>query len=125
MTRPASTAYLGGIGLMLEVAHMCPRCGKRLSDSPSASVQHLSQNGCHPTVFAALPEPELAAEVDELPPVPASRRITAFETPTPRVRGSMVFGGMDPSLDAVGPSRGASRALAIPWLRPPDLGEVL
>jgi len=125
MTRAASTAYLGGIGLMLEVAHICPRCGKRLSDAPTAGAQHLSTNGCRPTVFAALPEPERAGQDDELPPLPASRRIHDFEVPIPRGHGSVAFAGHDPLSEPVPSGRGVSRALAIPWLRPPDLGEVL
>jgi hypothetical protein len=124
MTRAARTAYLGGIGLMLEVAHICPRCGQRLSDSPSAAAQHLSRNRCRPAVFAALPEPERAGEDDEVPPVPAARKIHDFETPTPRARRASMFETID-ALDPIPSGQGAARGLAIPWLHPPDLGEVL
>jgi hypothetical protein len=115
--------YLGGIGLMLEVAHVCPRCGKRLADTPSASAAHFLGNGCRPTVYAALPEPETPREEDDdVPLLPASRKIHDFEDPAsyaPRAdRLGEPAGGSLP-----GPAR--SRALVMPWLRPPDLGEVL
>jgi len=120
MTRAVSSAHLGGIGLMLEVARMCPRCGKRLSDSPSAAAWHFERDGCHPVVYAALPEPE-AHGSEEDPPIPAGRQIHDFEIPAVRSRREPTFIGLDspPVFD------GAGRALAVPWLRPPDLGEVL
>jgi len=105
---------------MLEVARMCPRCGKRLSDSVSAASWHLEGNGCRPMVFAALPEAE-AAVADDDPPMPAGRQIHEFEAPAPRSRRGRPFGGVDPVPVFDAPSR----SLAIPWLRPPDLGEVL
>ncbi len=114
--------YLGGIGLMLEVAHVCPRCGRRLSDNPAASNYHLSGRGCRPAVFAALPEPELVPTVeDEVPPVPAGRRIRDFEAPDPHPRRASAG---EPPVASPAPSP-AVRSLSIPWLRPPDLGEVL
>ncbi len=114
--------YLGGIGLMLEVAHVCPRCGKRLSDDPAASNYHLSGRGCRPAVFAALPEPEVASIVeDEVPPVPAARRIRDFEAPDPHPMRA----DADEAAATPNGTTGNPRTLSIPWLRPPDLGEVL
>jgi hypothetical protein len=121
MTRAASPTYLGGIGLMLEVAHMCPRCGKALSDTPAAATRHLSGNACRPAVFAALPEPEPLVQDGEVPLIPADRQIFDFETPMVRARRPVAFRVLDP----VPTLEGEPRALAIPWLRPPDLGEVL
>lgn len=119
MSREAGPKYLGGIGLMLEVAHVCPRCGQRLPDSPSASSWHLSGRGCRPTVFAALPEPEpRTVEEDEIPPVPAGRKIHDFEVPS----ASPLLPG---EVGRVTGAHGIARSLSIPWLRPPDLGEVL
>jgi len=120
MTRAASSSHLGGIGLMLEVAHVCPRCGKRLSDGPSATSWHLDGNGCRPVVYAALPEPD-GAELDDDPPISAGRQIQDFEAPAPRARRGVPFTAVDP----IPAFEGTGRALAIPWLRPPDLGEVL
>jgi hypothetical protein len=120
MTRAVSPTHLGGIGLMLEVAHVCPRCGKRLSEDPSATNWHLNGNGCRPVVYAALPEPEGDGAEDD-PPLPAGRQIHDFEAPTPRSRRGSPFVLADP----MPAYAGTSRALAIPWLRPPDLGEAL
>lgn len=117
----ARPKYLGGIGLMLDVAHICPRCGQRLPESQSATTWHLSGRGCRPTVFAALPEPEAHPPMEEeLPPVPVTRRIQDFEVPSARAGD-----GWQRSVAGQSPPPGLSRALAIPWLRPPDLGEVL
>ncbi len=119
-----SGGYLGGIGAMLEVSHMCPRCGKRLSSSPLASARHLAGRGCRPTVFAALPEREgVTAEADgeDPPPLPAAQRIRAFEAPAqqPAAPPRHPHTSLPPP---DGPLPG--RASAIPWLPPPDLGEV-
>ena len=105
---------------MLEVARMCPRCGKRLSDSPSAAAWHLDRDACRPVVYAALPEPEAPANEDD-PPIPAGRQILDFEVPATLPRRGPTFLELDspPVFDGTG------RALAVPWLRPPDLGEVL
>jgi len=106
---------------MLEVAHVCPRCGKRLSDSPSASANHLAGRGCHPVVFAALPEPvNPPSAAEDVPPVPAGRKIRDFESPMASPRNGA---GVDPTLSGY-PRAGPLRALAIPWLHPPDLAEV-
>ena len=124
MTDAAGPAYLGGIGLMIEVARACPRCGKRLSESPSAANRHLAGRGCRPPVFAALPEPEAVSEDEEVPPVSAGRRIHDFETPLVANRSERRGRSPPPSITvpmATGPSRG----FAVAWLRPPDLGEVL
>lgn len=113
--------YLGGIGAMLAVAHVCPRCGAKLSDSPSASSRHMEGNRCRPTVFAALPEPEVpVADEEEVPPVPAWRQIRDYEAPSsPRPSPPMLGSGAP-----VRALTGAGRSLSVPWLAPPDLGEV-
>jgi hypothetical protein len=122
MTRAADPTYLGGIGLMLEVAHVCPRCGKRLSDSPTAANRHLAGSGCRPPVFAALPEPEPTAQEEDVPLTPAARRIRDFETPVaPQPRRAAPSRELLPTT-TIEPT---GRAFTAPWLRPPDLGEVL
>lgn len=116
--RGATPTYLGGIGLMLEVARICPRCGQRLADSPSASAWHLEGNRCRPAVYMALPEPPVREE--EVPPTPATRRIHDFEAPLARDPSGRRLGWEAPAPLALEPAR----ALAASWLRPPDLGEV-
>lgn len=114
--------YLGGIGVMLEVAQVCPRCGKRLSASPSASARHLAGRGCRPTVFAALPEHDVALpepDGEDPPPLPATQRIRAFESPLPAANHRVPNASLP---TPAGQFHG--RATSILWLPPPDLGEV-
>ncbi len=106
---------------MLEVAMICPRCGKHLPDTPSASAVHLSRGGCRPMVYAALPEPEPVASESDVPLTPAGRRIHDFETPLPHPAPVSAF----PRSSFATARTDPTRSLAIPWLRPPDLGEVL
>jgi hypothetical protein len=122
MTRATGPAYLGGIGLMLEVAHVCPRCGKRLAESPVAANRHLAGNGCRPPVYAALPEPEPRYQDEDVPLTPVERRIRDFEAPVspPPRRSSRPPEAVPEST----PTHGG-RAFSAPWLRPPDLGEVV
>jgi hypothetical protein len=120
MARAGVPAYLGGIGLMLEVAHVCPRCGKQLSTAPSAASRHLAGNGCRPTVFAALPEPEPRAEEDDLPSFSAERRIHDFELPVP----GMASVAVSRRGEEIPPVQPGTRSFAVAWLRPPDLLEV-
>lgn len=118
-----SAGYLGGIGAMLEVSHMCPRCGKRLSSSPLASARHLAGRGCRPTVFAALPERDLVAaepEGEDPPPLPAAQRIRDFESPV-----QVPATARHPAASLPTPAASIQgRVSSIPWLPPPDLGEV-
>lgn len=107
---------------MLEVSDMCPRCGKRLSASPLASARHLAGRGCRPTVFAALPEREGAAvdsAGEDPPPLPAARKIRDFEAPVPAANARPASASLPTT---AGPFQG--RVSSIPWLPPPDLGEV-
>jgi len=120
MARAGDLAYLGGIGLMLEVAHVCPRCGKHLSNAPTAAARHLAGNGCRPTVYAALPEPEPVTEEDDLPSFSAERRIHDFEVPALGM-GSAARSRLG---EGVPPAQPGTRSFAVAWLRPPDLLEV-
>lgn len=119
-----SGGYLGGIGAMLEVSHMCPRCGKRLSSSPLASARHLAGRGCRPTVFAALPERDVVTaepEGEDPPPLPAVQRIRDFEAPAQQ----LTVAPRHPKASLPTPAAPfQGRVSTIPWLPPPDLGEV-
>ncbi len=120
MTRAAEPAYLGGIGLMLEVAHACPRCGRRLSATPLAATRHISEDGCRPMVYAALPDAEPVPEGDDLVRFSAGRQIHGFESP---LRPSRPVGMLE-SKDDTPLAPPTARSFAVAWLRPPDLLEV-
>jgi hypothetical protein len=115
-----SGAYLGGIGTMLGEADVCPSCGQTHPDR-QFGFSHGGSRQCPKVVMGsfpildetdpeALPEPVLRA--------PAGRRIRDFETPVQVSLGSLPV-----------PRRSDleihPRSLSVPWLRPPDLGEVL
>ncbi len=113
-----SGAYLGGIGAMLEVADVCPSCGTKHGEA-QFSLHHGDGRDCPTVVMGSFPIVTPLEEAESPARAPAGQRIHDFEVvvspsatlgvpPLPRGRAS------DPS-----------RGLAVPWLSPPDLGEVL
>ncbi|HTP55933.1 MAG TPA: hypothetical protein VML53_04605 [Thermoplasmata archaeon] len=115
------TAHLGGIAAMLQVADICPRCGQDHPE-PRVSLRARGPMSCPTVVHGSFPVmPAFDPELEELPPSPASRRIRDFEQPAPATSTA--------APTSISWSRRGddtrSRALAIPWLPLPDLGEVL
>jgi len=116
-----SGAYLGGIGAMLEMADVCPGCGQVHSDR-QFGFKHGAPRECPLVVMGSfpvmsLPNPPVKAPVRVVTP----RRPRLPEAPSagiPISTGSLPF----PSAES---DRGRSRSLGVPWLPPPDLGEVL
>lgn len=116
-----SGAYLGGIGAMLEVSDVCPACGQ-VHSGPQFGFRHRSARECPTVVIGSFPVVSLPNPPADLPiRVPAARRIQEAERPLPPLP---VFVAPLPSFRAArdGP-RG--RSMGIPWLPPPDLGEVI
>ncbi len=115
-----SGAYLGGIGTMLGEADVCPSCGATHAE-PQFSLQHGGPRECPRVVLGSFPVLD-RLELEDLPApiphIPAGRKIREFETPIPTALG------MASALRSDDPFA-RPRALTVPWLRPPDLGEVL
>jgi hypothetical protein len=115
-----SGAYLGGIVAMLEVADVCPRCGQSHGQA-RAPFRQRSPSDCPAVVLGSFPVlGKDAAPLTEVPPVPASQRIRQFEVPVP-ASASMIPGALASSRRD---EETRVRRLAVPWLPPPDLGEV-
>jgi hypothetical protein len=116
-----SGAYLGGIGAMLEVTDVCPACGQVHSDR-QFGFKHRSLQECPLVVVGSfpvvsLPNPPLEAPIR----ASAAKRIRDAEQP---VGPLPVYEGPFAS-PRVAFERVRGRALGLPWLPPPDLGEVL
>jgi hypothetical protein len=118
----ASGAYLGGIGAMLEGVDVCPSCGLG-HPLPDLSSDEAEARGCPRVVLGSFPvltEPEIT--MSDL--VPASRRIVEYEAPTHPLIPAISLGNVPISRRDL--ERGArGRGLSMPWLPPPDLGEVI
>ncbi|MGA8709621.1 MAG: hypothetical protein WB786_00085 [Thermoplasmata archaeon] len=116
-----SGAYLGGIGAMLEVTDVCAACGQVHSDR-QFGFKHRSLRECPLVVVGSFPVVSLPNPPAEAPiHIPAARRIREAEQP---IGPLPVFEGpfASPRVDH---DRVRGRALGVPWLAPPDLGEVL
>jgi hypothetical protein len=118
-----SGAYLGGIGTMLEAADVCLSCGEVHSDK-QFGFRHGATRECPKVVLGRFPviSQPAPADLNEIPVrTSASQQIRGYETPLtppPVSLGSLPAprrGGTD--------SR--SRGMGVPWLPPPDLGEVI
>jgi hypothetical protein len=115
-----SGAYLGGIGVMLEVSNVCAACGQ-VHEGRKFGLKHRAPRECPRVVMGRFPVVSLPSRVEEAPvKVPSQRK----------VRESGLPGTVDPlsaiSLNAPRSSNELvrGRALGVPWLPPPDLGEV-
>jgi hypothetical protein len=116
-----SGAYLGGIGAMLDLADVCPACGLGHPE-PQFAILHGAPRECPRVVMGSFPvvtEPGL--EATSL--APASQRIVQYEFPTMPVAPAVALGSVPVSRRDYEGSR--SRGLSMPWLPPPDLGEVI
>ena len=116
-----SGAYLGGIGAMLEVSNVCPACGQVHTDR-QFGFRHRSPRECPLVVIGRFPVVSLPNPPTDPPiRVPAARRIQEAERPVGPIP---VFAESLPSPRAAF-DRIRARGLGVPWLPPPDLGEVL
>jgi hypothetical protein len=118
-----SGAYLGGIGTMLEKANVCLSCGEVHSDK-QFGFRHGPGRECPKVImgrFPVLSEPELPEQPEVPVRVSASRRIRDYETPP--IVPAISLGSLPRTRRGDGGSR--SRTMGVPWLPPPDLGEVI
>jgi len=116
-----SGAYLGGIGAMLEVADVCPSCGQSHPDQPFG-IAHGGARECPRVVMGSFPVISLPEAPLPLPEpnlrVSAARKIREFETPPQVSLGSLPI----PPRNEV---EARPRSFSAPWLRPPELGDIL
>jgi len=116
-----SGAYLGGIGTMLEVSHGCPACGQ-VHEGSKFGIKHRAPRECPLVIIGSFP-------LVSIPPPPAEAPIQLPEVARPRKAGSREGSKTviaEPISQAeFSRARLAARGLGVPWLPPPDLGEVL
>ena len=124
MSRSAeSGAYLGGIGAMLDVSHGCPACGQ-VHEGRKFGFKHRAPRECPLVIIGSFPLVSLPTPPQEAPvKVPSTTRPRDIDPG----RASETF--LEESFRQVQFARardaGRSRGLGVPWLPPPDLGEVL
>ena len=105
---------------MLGQADVCPSCGE-IHPEPLYGIRHGAPRECPRVILGSFP---ILDRLDDeevelpLPRIPAARRIREFETP---FRASLTS-PLPPRPDE---ADSRPRGLGVPWLRPPDLGEVL
>jgi len=115
-----SGAYLGGIGVMLEVSNVCAACGQ-VHEGRKFGLKHRAPRECPRVVMGRFPLVSLPSRPAEAPiKVPSPRQTRDPELP---MGPSLIFG------DSLGVPRlpadhARNRALGVPWLPPPELGEV-
>lgn len=106
---------------MLGEANACPLCGETHPE-PQFGIHHGAARECPKVVLGSFPVIDRLEEEDldslPIPHASVARRIREFETP------------IHVSLTSPSPPRpdevdSRPRGLGVPWLRPPDLGEVL
>lgn len=105
---------------MLEAADVCPSCG-RVHSEWQFGLRHGAARECPEVVvdsfpLITMPEPTEVFLVAPAPPAPATARRNREKNPP-------IHLGVVPIPDRVAELR--TRSLGVPWLPPPDLGEVL
>ncbi len=103
---------------MLEVADVCPSCGTS-HDETQFSFRHGGARECPTVVMGSFPIVTPLEPADTPVRASAEQRIHDFEV--------VVSPGATLGVPPLPRGRIAeqSRGLAVPWLSPPDLGEVL
>jgi len=115
-----SGAYLGGIGVMLGVSNVCAACGQ-VHDGRKFGLKHRAPRECPRVVMGRFPLVSIPSPSEEAP---------VKVSPARRIRDSELLGNAGPFVaDSLTIPRLASdytrgRSLGVPWLPPPDLGEV-
>ena len=106
---------------MLEVSHGCPACGQ-VHEGHKFGIKHRAPRECPLVIIGSFP-------LVSIPPAPADAPISLTEVTPVRKSGAR----REPQTVVAEPissaefarARTAARGLGVPWLPPPDLGEVL
>lgn len=111
---------------MLEVSNVCPACGQ-VHDGSKFGLKHRAPRECPRVVMGSFPLVSLPRPTEEAPvKVPRTKEGPARKSARsePRENTSILLAD---SLTLVRPARetARNRALGVPWLPPPDLGEVV
>ncbi|HTT46141.1 MAG TPA: hypothetical protein VMH38_09070 [Thermoplasmata archaeon] len=118
-----SGAYLGGIGTMLQVSHGCPACGQ-VHEGRKFGFKHRAPRECPLVVLGSFPvisfpNPQATPPL-KIPSVKVNVELNRTSDPTPPMGDLSERDQLVRARDAE-----RSRGLGVPWLPPPDLGEVL
>ena len=119
-----SGAYLGGIGTMLQVSHGCPACGQ-VHEGRKFGFKHRAPRECPLVIMGDFPVVSLPNTPDgsgakALSPVRVREGNGGSRIPDTLLAESL--GQLEFARSREGDR---SRGLGVPWLPPPDLGEVL
>jgi len=119
-----SGAYLGGIGAMLQVSHGCPACGQ-VHEGRKFGFKHRAPRECPLVITGNFPVVSLPTPSSEAPVrVSTSARANNGDGGL-RVPESLIAESLR-QVELARPRDGERvRGLGVPWLPPPDLGEVL
>jgi len=118
-----SGAYLGGIGAMLGVSNVCPACGQ-VHEGRKFGFKHRAPRECPLVIIGSFPLVSLPTPALEVP----IRLDTTVLVPTKDARDepeTVLDGEFGPVHYPRARSTERTRSLGLPWLPPPDLGEVL
>ena len=118
-----SGAYLGGIGAMLEVSHCCPACGQ-VHDGHKFGIKHQAPRECPLVIIGSFPLVSIPSPPPEAPlKVPS---VSKGANGGSHADGPSFVVEVARPPEFSRPRNGErTRGLGVPWLPPPDLGEVL
>ena len=119
-----SGAYLGGIGAMLQVSHGCPACGQ-VHEGRKFGFKHRAPRECPLVILGNFPVVSLPT-----PPAESPIRVSAASRKNNGDGDSHISEALIAEslrqVELARPRDGERvRGLGVPWLPPPDLGEVL
>ena len=118
-----SGAYLGGIGAMLNVSHCCPACGQ-VHEGRKFGLKHPAPRECPLVIIGSFPLVSLPS-----PPAESPVQLTTVargRREAPSVDPQAIISEALRQVEFSRPRDGErNRGLGVPWLPPPDLGEVL
>jgi len=118
-----SGAYLGGIGAMLGVSHCCPACGQ-VHDGQKFGIKHRAPRECPLVIIGSFPLVSLPSPAPQ-PPVKVPAASKGGNGGSSVEVQSFVAESLRQGEFSRPRNGERNRGLGVPWLPPPDLGEVL